>query len=536
MLEYIMKSISYPNTTILINSGSTGSTGTILTSTSITTPSINTNMIVPTSGSGATNNVLVSTGNGITWDVPSSSNITNTTLNMNTKNINNATTISCTTINTSNITSSSTFANQTIFTSAPTSILPTVSTHLATKQYVDSKLVGGNYNLYLNRSQTETFPSGGNTGYFKLSSTLTSVTGQGITGTTTTVANVDTLIGSFITDAVNITNIPASLCVLNLYAGITSTSLVFSLFFRLFKVSNIGVITSIGTSTNSSSSGDMNTTPTNYPDLYKMTLSLSSPISTVTTDRLLIRLYYNTSNATSTNYSIYLENKYYSYLTILVNNNSTTQLFGNATSNLSMSGYNITSTNDMTIGCTGKILTIGNQSSTINIGTNTSTSTNIILNGNTGVNCLCNLNCPLTVSYTAIPSTQQIGEIVTFTRPSGVTGFTNGQLLSFTYTLPYFGRWLINVTNGVFVVTAGTVTNIALYIRNNNGNIIIGENEENGSQTNTINDNTFIMNMTVGLITGNTIKTFTVSQSINFSSGQYVVSSDPYIVKALRLA
>jgi hypothetical protein len=525
-----MKSITYPNTSIYISSGTTGS---IITSTSITTPSINTTMIVPTTGSGSTNNVLISTGNGITWDVPSGSNITNSTLDMNTKNINNANTINCTNINVRNITSNTTFVNQTEFTSAPISIDPTNSSHLSTKQYVDSKLLdSGNviYNLYLNKSQSETVPTGGNTGYFKLSSILTGATDQTISGVTIT-GGTEILAGSFITDPVNITNIPVSLFILNLYVGIFNSDAIFNLFFSLFKYSN-GTVTSIGTSTKSAGSGDVNTKPNTYPDLYTMTLSISSPITLLAQDRLILRLYYISTIGTGTNYTIYFEKNYCSYLSIVVNNNPTkVKTNGFAISNLNMNNYNITSNNNLSIGCTGKTFSLGDNSiSTINIGTNTTTNINLISNNG------YNLNCPLTISYTNIPSTNQIGQIVTFTRPTGISNFVNNTELPIQYILPYYGKWLINVNVGIFTISPGTLTNVTLYISNNDTNEILGENEFNGSNTTQTNVTNNILNLTVSLITGTTIKSFNVVQMIKFSGGQFSISTDPYIVKALRLA
>jgi hypothetical protein len=525
-----MKSITYPTTDIAIISGNSGST---ISSTSITTPTLITNSLTIYNGNGITGNILSKNDNGLIWiESPNTSSVN---LNMNNNNITDTLNIISTNVTTSNI-STATFSNQTTFSTTPISILPTISSQLVTKKYVDD-LSNDICNLYLNYSQTEIVPSGGNTGYFKLSNTISGTTGQGITGATIT--TTPTLISSFITDPINITNIPASLWVLNLYTGITSTTNVFTIYFELYKYSN-GVISLIGTSANS---GDINTTPNNYPDLYKISLPIFSPVTTTPTDRFIIRLYFISTIVTSTTYRIYFEKNYYSYLQIIANNNQSQIVSGYGITNLNMNNYNITSTNNMNIFSTDTFtITIGNRSSVINIGTDTSVTTNINLgySGAGQINDRYNyLYNPLTPNYNVLPSTNHLGQIITYSRP-GITGMNNAQIITNSYTVPYLGRWALFGTAGFYVnTTGGTISKIVFIGKEVDSNWTIFRQEYNGTQTPTSIGYGNILNGTGIFEAYNDLsRSFIIQQSITFSGGTYRTYNsitDPYIVRAIRL-
>ena len=524
-----MKSITYPNTNIAIISGNSGST---ISSTSITTPKLITNSLTIYNGNGITGNILSKNDNGLNWIV--SPNNTSSNLNMDNNNITDTLNITSSNVITSNI-STATFSNQTIFSTAPISILPTLSSQLVTKKYVDD-ISNDICNLYLNYSQTEIVPLQGNTGYFKLSNTPSGITGQGITGTT--VRTTPTLISSFITDPINITNIPASLWVLNLYTGITSTSYEFTMYFELYQYSN-GEISIIGTSANS---GDINTTPNNYPDLYKMSLPITSARTTYLTDRLIIRLYFISTRPTSTTYSIYFENNNYSYLQIIANNNQS-QIVSGYGNNLNMNSYNITSTNNMSIYSTSPFpITIGNSSSVINIGTDTSITTNINL-GYSGaglVNSRYNyLFNPLTPNYNVLPSSNHLGQIITYSRP-GITGISSNSTITNTYTVPYLGRWALFGTAGFYIAaTGGTISKITFQSVQSGSSWTIFKQEYYGTQTPTSIGYGNILNGS-GIFDATTdpYRSFTIRQTITFTGGTYRTynsSTDPYIVRVIRL-
>ena len=524
-----MINITYPNTQFTFTNGTTGSTGNTITSNSINTTSITAQRISTITGTGSSGNILSKTNDNIAWISASSisGNIGSSNLDMQTKNITNATNITCTTIDPTTITTT-TFANQTTFTTAPTSVGPTASTQLATKSYVDTKpSTNKNYYLYLNKSQNFTI---GNTGYFTLSTTISGATGQGITGPR--VSNTNILIGSFMTLPLNITNIPPSLWVLNLYTGLTSLTGTFRTFFELYKYTTTGEVI-IGTSSRIT----ISTVPPTFPDLYKMTLSVSSPISLLTTDRLLIKLYYNTNNSTGT-YATYYENNWYSYLEIFSNLSCSSVVLGStATSDLIMNGFNISSTSHLTISCPSKILSIGNKSSTINIGTDTSVTTNINL-GVAGTNNIY-LNCPLTPSYTNLPGQGEIGQIINFPRVLGKTGI-EGQF-TMTYTLPYFGRWFVSSTFGIYLLSGSSINGVTLDIQASDG-ASTSQNFTNYNQLPlTTNTYCFVHNISCMIYNYVTIPNqFTIRCDFIGANGinnfHYNDPSDVFIVRAVRLA
>ena len=521
----------YPNTQLTFTTN--GITGTTITSSSITTSSINTQRITIMGNTGAPGNIISKTNNNITWSsLTSNENIRSSNLNMQTNNITNATNITCTTIDPTTITTT-TFANQTSFTTAPISYYPTTSSQLATKSYVDNTLLTNkHYYLYLNPSIPRFFI--GTTGYYTLSTTITGETGQGITGQTIVTAR--TLIGSFMTPFLNITNIPPSLWILHLYSGlpnISATSGVFSTFFELYKYSTSTAVTSI-IGTSSSNAGDINTNPSNSPDLYKMTLSVSSYISLLPTDRLFINLYYSSTTA-SIQYSTYYEKNWYSYLEIL-SNNSSTLYASTAYSNIDMNSFNITSNGNMDVSCPNKLLSLGNNASTINIGTDTSVSTNINL-GFTGTNNIV-VGCPLTPINIQLPGEEQLGQIKTYPR---VTEKMQASSFNMEYTLPYNGRWFITATFGIYISASITISSISVNLYTSN-NILITEYSDNkhnaiiesSAYCNIVNISGIVDNSNTS-ITGFYLECI-YNSTDNTKIFTYNDPSDLYIVQAVRLA
>jgi hypothetical protein len=528
-----MYNITYPNTNLYYTNGNTGS---IISSSYINTPIINTKSIQTLSGTGSVGNVLYSNGSTIFWS-PKTNNIT-TTLNMSTNNIMNTNNIVCNTLNTSTI-SNTTFTNQTTFFNRPISSNSINLSDLVTKEYVDNNILSsGIYHLYLNKSQYETVPPGGNTGYFKLSTTPSGTTGQGITGTTVTTGNI--LVGSFMSEPLNITTIPPSLCILNLYIGLNSAINIFYTYFELIKYSN-GVSTTIGISTLSSNSGDINVTPVGYPDLYKMAVTISSAVPLSLSDRLLIKLYYRTTVTPSTLFTIYFEQKYYSYLQIIVNKDINGSFHSTAASNLNMNNYNITSNGNMNIFSSSN-LNLGSQTSIINIGTNTSTNTNINLgitgNGELATKVI-NFNCPLTPLYTTLPSNMQLGQVIIYPRIGGITNINNGSNI-YRYNFPYAGRWIISATMGIYIKTVGVIISSLSFTLSSNNTLDMNI---DGTQITTTTGYNNIMN-TTGIVntSDNYLGSleFIVNYFIKFtgevgSITSHNSDSDPYIVQAVRL-
>ena len=246
----------------------------------------------------------------------------NTTLNI----VNNSytTTITPSTIKTNDISCNTIssilgFTKQVTFDVAPHSISPTLGNDVATKGYVDS-LVGqysGGYNLYLNKSATVSV--GGNT-YYTISNTVSNTTQQ---SSVDTADGTNKLLLSFISNELNITNIPAGIWNLFLYGSINNASNVGQYQFKL-KLYSGGVITLISTSGNSSNVNSLT------PVVYTMNATISASVTTTLTDRLIIEIY-NQSTDTSV-VTTYFENTYYSFTqstlnagtTLLTSNNNWT--------------------------------------------------------------------------------------------------------------------------------------------------------------------------------------------------------------------
>jgi hypothetical protein len=440
-----MTTITYPNSKFVFTDAS-GNTGTTILPESITTPSITVSSIVDSTGStGASGYVLSSTGDGIAW-IPQSGGFGNITsdLNMNNYNINNIDTINSTNLNSTNIYGNATFSNQISFSSSPfCSVGPTGSSHLANKLYVDSILSSGNYNLFLNRSQTVTV---GTTGFSLMSSTISpTITATPIS--TIVPANSTRSVISFISNELNITELRTSLINLNIYGN--NITGVHSIYYTFnVKLYSGGTMTTLGSTGQSSTILNNATT---YPLMYTMSITIPT-ISTLATDMIILELNaINKSTTTSVTLNTYFENNWYSYLQIQSNSMNPLQFspwINTATSDLNMNGYNITSTGDLTISCPTKILTLGNQSS-INLGS----SGGSINLGNQ--NSTINLLKPLTINDT----NTSVNNSTTW-RSTISIGFDNAVEFPTTGILPTITRQL-TVSRGVWFICVHAGINIS---------------------------------------------------------------------------
>jgi hypothetical protein len=233
--------------------------------------------------------------------VMTNGNTASTDLNMNSNDITNL----------ASITSDTSLTGQITFSLPPHSVDPILGEDLTTKSYVDG-LVGqysGGFNLYLNYSETLTVNS---ITYKKLSHTVSSAVQQ---STTITTDGTNQLIASFISDAINITEIPTGLWSLYLYGGISATGGVVYYFFKIRKNSG-GVLSDIATSGNSI---DINATPSTNPDVYHMNATISSPVSVLITDRIIIEVYCIKISGTNVQLTTYFESSYYSYIQSTLN-------------------------------------------------------------------------------------------------------------------------------------------------------------------------------------------------------------------------
>ena len=443
-------SITYPNTNIYITNGITGTT---ITSSSITTPTLSVNNIVDSFGStGANGNVLSSTNDGIKWiGITGTSTEIGITgnLDMNTYDITNAGTIDCTNLNATTI-NTTTFTNQITFASTPScSTEPTAANHIVNKNYVDTRTLYTVYNLYLHQSQTTTVPlASGSTGYSKLSN-LVIATVQASPLARTITAGTTGGILSFISDPINITQLPACLLNVNMYGNniTTNVNIYYSCNFRLYSGTGSGItITTLG---NSQSSSILRNT-TAYPLLYTMPVSILSR-TTLPTDRFIIELYAINTSASDVTLHNYFENKFYSYAQLQLNSVSPLQLFTNyilntASSDLNMNNFNITSDGNLDISSPNKILTIGNKASTINI--EKQASGNIYL-GST--NSTINLSKSLTIDYILNNNIYAIGYTFSLTPSNSTMAFNSGATATnlSRVTIPYKGVWFFTFSGGI---------------------------------------------------------------------------------------
>jgi hypothetical protein len=204
---------------------------------------------------------------------------------------------------------------QTSFDTPPHSTTPILGNDLTTKDYVDS-LVGqysGGYNLYLNYSETLEVNS---ITYKYLSNEVSSATQQDVL---TITDGTDQLIATFITDEINILEIPTGLWNMTLYGSVSGAGGVLYYYYKIKKNSG-GAITDLITS---GFSPDVNATPTGNPDAYHMSATIDSPINVLLTDRIIIEIYCKKISGTSITLNTYFESSYYSFIQTTLNAGTT---------------------------------------------------------------------------------------------------------------------------------------------------------------------------------------------------------------------
>ena len=189
---------------------------------------------------------------------------------------------------------------------------PILANDATPKGYVDS-LVGqyaGGFNLFFNYSQTD--------GTFKsLSQIVSSSTGEIVPTTITTGNN---LIAQFITEPIGIDTIPIGLWDALIYGAVDNTAGDTHYYYELWKKTALNTDTLLGTSANSP---DVNASPNNNPTSYSMTLTISTAIPLLLTDRLYIILYANKTGGSTTSLSTYFEGNYYSFIQTSLNAGTT---------------------------------------------------------------------------------------------------------------------------------------------------------------------------------------------------------------------
>jgi hypothetical protein len=506
-----MTTITYPNSK-LVFTDENGNTGTTILPESITTPSITVSSITDSNGStGASGYVLSSTGDGIAW-IPQTSGIGTITsdLNMNTRNITNVNELNCTNLNATTIfgNTGTTFSNQISFSSSPfCSVSPSASTDVANKSYVDTALVSGNYNLFLNQSQ---LISVGNTGFSVLSNRVSS-TIQASPISTSVPANSTRPIISFITDEINILQLTSSIFNLNVYGNnITGNHSIYYTF--NLEIYRGGTILLLGTS---ESSAILNNTAA-FPLMY--TMAISTPTTTTfATDRIILELYaINKSTTTSVTLNTYFENNWYSYLQLQSNSINPfqfSQWINTATSNLNMNGYNISSTGDLSISCPTKILTLGNQSPTINLSSTTSDTINI----GSSIGSI-NLWKPITINTTNNISNVTAGWGDIKTKSLSVVGFPGGNVTTITRTCTIEpGVWFVHVYAGLYVTVVGILSDIGIIIEKDG--IYVAESQYGRGYTPILNQNNGII-FCSGIFSTTTTSTISFVQRIRRTATQ----------------
>jgi len=446
-----------------------------------------------TGSKGTNTQVLSSTETGVEWisggagiqtlgEVMTVENIASVDLDMNNKNITNL----------NSITSDTSLTGQITFTQPPISVTPLLGNDLTTKGYVDS-LVGqysGGFNLYLNFSETLTVNS---ITYKKLSHTVSSVAQQSITITTD---GTNQLIASFISDAINITEIPTGLWSLYLYGGISATGGVVYYFFKIIKNSG-GVLSDIATSGNSI---DINATPSTNPDVYHMNATISSPISVLITDRIIIEIHCVKISGSDVQLTTYFESSYYSYIQTTLNAGTTL-----LSSNNNWLGSNVfngnLSINSTLTDTSGDVGTAGQILSSTGSGTNWITPTTT---GATYATYTASATLSLSVNPTllvvfsgttasqtlTIPFGYPIGQIIQFKSTASVNlTISSGLILTFLYG--------ISATASTFTLIPYDVINLIYsggswfqYTPSNTFTKIVGANGCIAGQTNYVSINT----------------------------------------------
>lgn len=519
-----MTTITYPNTSLYVTNGFTGST---ISSNSITSPSFVINNINDSDGStGVSGYVLSSTGNSVKWVPPFVSTATSN-LNMNNNNITNINTVTTNTLNTTNITGNTgtvTFSNQVYFTSTPTSITPTLSSELVTKSYADS-LSGQTstsfpYLFFLNFSQTSDI-----SGYKKLSTTMTtSTTQQEVVKTAPSGAGSSIEVARFISDPLGITSIPACFFNVITFGMINSITQVngYRCTLQLYKNTD-GTTPTIAISS-ISADFDQSSTFTTVRG-YLTNFNIKNPYTCSTLDRIIIIVELITVNATGGQIiTTYFENLYYSYTTTIINSTfsalpSLPSTFDTITGNLNMNSLTISGTNTSILVPPANTLKLSNNLTSTTLITISPTTLNL---GST-----INLNVPITLTYTTIPSnTGKIGQVITMAAPTATAFGASPATNTITQTLPYKGIWIASVTLSINGVTAGTITSAALFITNTTTSTLIGKHKVDAPQTmGTGAANYLIMNCNGIIVTTNTSNVITISLSISYTSGTYDIGT-----------
>ena len=336
-------------------------------------------------------------------------------------------------LNLGSITSDTALTGQITFSLPPHSVDPILGDDLTTKGYVDS-LVGqysGGFNLYLNYSESLTVNS---ISYKKLSQTVSSAAQQSVITTTN---GTNQLIASFISDAINITEIPTGLWSLYLYGGISATGGVVYYFFKIRKNSG-GVLTDIATSGNSI---DINATPSTNPDVYHMNATINTAVSVLLTDRIIIEVYCIKISGVNVDLTTYFESSYYSYIQTTLNAGTT--LLG---SNNNWLGSNIFN-GDLRVNSTltdtsGDVGTAGQVLSSTGTGTNWITTT---ASGSSYVAYTASATLSTSVNPTlfVIVSGTTVGIVITIP----ATGYALGQVIQVKN----------NATNIITISTSSTI-------------------------------------------------------------------------------
>jgi len=523
--------VKFNNINLLFTNGITGSTGTTITPTSVTTPSISTQSLILSSGTGLSGTILSTNGTNLVWISPSASeNIRSSNLDMQTNNITNANTISCTTLNATSIVGPTTIVNPVTFANPPTSITPSKLNELTTKSYVDN-LASNFYNLYLNKSITSSVSAT----YYTLSNTPTTATNQTIPTTISSNGFPGVSIGSFLSDPIGITQLPTSLWCLNIWGTISSLTDATNYYAKFSLYINDTTITPIGTSTNSTN--HIALTSTTIPYNYTVNFTLSSTRTTNTTDRILIELFaYKVSGTTTQTVTTYFETPYYSYSQLQISNPISALSFiwsSSVNSNLNMNSFNITSTGNLDISCPNKILSFDKTGNTgINIGTDTTVPTviNLLSTGSTGSIYMIK---PTVINYTNSPSTGQIGEIINVTLLATPSFNSSGTEVEVASKLLNPGVWLVTASSGFYYIQVGTdITRMAIYIKN--GETFICQHENNGLSAVTSGHILSCAGI-IGITTQSTIKLY---QAMTYSGGAYRVAdaSTNFMFQFVRIA
>ena len=191
----------------------------------------------------------------------------------------------------------------------------------------------------------------------------------------------------------------------------------------------------------------------------------------------------------------------------------------------------ITSTENLSISCPSKILTIVGASP-ISIGNNSivPSTINLLSPGSSGS---IYVNKRMTILYTILPGSGQIGETITYNTLSNTPSFTSNSPLSIDYPLNK-GVWMVTANSGFLTESGGIVSNMSIYIKNDT--TLICQNDYSMQHTSPSSAVNVLTCSGVIDITSST--TITLFQVMTFSSGSYRVANADlnYNVKFARVA